>query len=527
MDNVMQNVVKELDLTVEGEYGDPFNELKITAEIKRPDMSVLKVPGFWRGGDKWAVRYSSDQTGMHEYMISFSDLSGKTVQVRTGEILIVPYEGNDPLYKHGGIKASPDKKYLMHADGKPFFWLGDTWWMGLTTRLDWPSGFSKLIKDRVEKGFSVVQIIAGLYPDMEPFDDRGRNEAGFPWDRDFKTIDPDYFEAADKKIRCLADSGIVPCIVACWGFFLEFAGKEVIKKQWDNLIARYGAYPVVWCAAGEALMDFYKKLDGRESYTKEEKRAVWSEICRHIHENDPFGRVVTIHPTDFGHKMVDDESVLDLEMLQTGHSGYNSLKYTVDTVREATGRKKLPVINSEVCYEGICGTNFEDIQRYVFWASFLNGTCGHTYGANGIWQLNSAKAPYGTSPHGASWGDTSWEDASKLPGSSQIGLGKKLIERYEWWRFGTHPEWVENHEYFAAGISGRTRIIFIPFFSGFGWGNITVKDMEKGIRYKACYFDPILGDIYDLGIAEGDADGNWKSGRFTKFQDWILVLDRC
>jgi len=29
---------------------------------------------------------------------------------------------------------------LEHSDGTPFLWLGDTWWMGLTTRLDWPDG---------------------------------------------------------------------------------------------------------------------------------------------------------------------------------------------------------------------------------------------------------------------------------------------------------------------------------------------------------------------------------------------------
>ena len=54
----------------------------------------------------------------------------------------------------------------------PFFWLGDTWWMGLTKRLLWPEGFKLLTADRVKKGFTVIQIVAGLYPDMVPFDSR-------------------------------------------------------------------------------------------------------------------------------------------------------------------------------------------------------------------------------------------------------------------------------------------------------------------------------------------------------------------
>ena len=53
--------------------------------------------------------------------------------------------------------------------------------MGLTTRLDWPDGSRWLAAARAKKGFSVVQIIAGPYPDMDAWDPRGRNEAGFPF----------------------------------------------------------------------------------------------------------------------------------------------------------------------------------------------------------------------------------------------------------------------------------------------------------------------------------------------------------
>ena len=41
-----------------------------------------------------------------------------------------------------------------------------------------------------------MQIVAGLYPDMGAFDDRGRNEFGFPWQRDYSRINPEYFDLA-------------------------------------------------------------------------------------------------------------------------------------------------------------------------------------------------------------------------------------------------------------------------------------------------------------------------------------------
>ncbi len=105
----------------------------------------------------------------------------------------------------------------------------------------------------------------------------------------------------------------------------------------------------------------------------------------------------------------------------------------------------------------------------MFWSCMLLGTAGHTYGANGVWQVNTREKPFGRSPHGMSWGDTPWEDAYQLPGSSDVALGKRLLSRCEWWRFEHHSEWVEprwnKDNYagaYAAGIPREVRVIFFP-----------------------------------------------------------------
>ena len=33
-------------------------------------------------------------------------------------------------------------------------------------------------------------------------------------------------------------------------------------------------------------------------------------------------------------------------------------------------------------------TNFQDVQRHLFWSFMLSGAAGHTYGAAGIWQAS-------------------------------------------------------------------------------------------------------------------------------------------
>src|SRR5208283_2369845 len=102
----------------------------------------------------------------------------------------------NPLYRHGPIRVAQDRRHFEHADGTPFFWLGDTWWKGLSKRLTW-DGFQQLSADRRGKGFTVVQIVCGVYPDEGPFEARWENEGGKPYaTRDFSVVNPAYFAYA-------------------------------------------------------------------------------------------------------------------------------------------------------------------------------------------------------------------------------------------------------------------------------------------------------------------------------------------
>ena len=68
------------------------------------------------------------------------------------------------MLKHGFLRVSTNGRHFEHADGTPFFWLGDTWWKCLCQRMTW-DGFQELTADRQAKGFNVVQIVCGPYPD--------------------------------------------------------------------------------------------------------------------------------------------------------------------------------------------------------------------------------------------------------------------------------------------------------------------------------------------------------------------------
>src|SRR5205085_12453744 len=82
-------------------------------------------------------------------------------------------------------------------------------------------------------------------------------EAGYPWQPEYTRINPAYFDMADLRIQYLAEHGLTPCIVGAWGYYLPLLGLDRMKQHWRNMVARWGAYPVVWCLAGEGTMPYY------------------------------------------------------------------------------------------------------------------------------------------------------------------------------------------------------------------------------------------------------------------------------
>jgi hypothetical protein len=553
METGVQNTVMEWSFFAAKRHDDPFNEVEFAAVFTDSHGGKKTVPGFWAGENEWCVRFASPDVGVYQFETVSSDTSDGGLHSKHGRFEVGAYQGENPLLRHGAMEVAPDKRHFQYHDGTPFFWLADTWWMGLVKRLSWPEDFQTLLMDRVDKGFTVIQIVAGLYPDMDQFDERGANEAGYPWEKDFKRINPDYFARADKRIARLVEGGLVPCIFGCWGYYLKYMGLDKMKKHWRYLVARYGAYPVVWGLAGEATMPFYlsptKETDG------EDQRKGWTEVARYVRQIDAYHRLCTLHPGDppYGRYQVTDPTLVDFDMMQTGHSSHLSFPNTIKCLRTSRASEPtMPTLIGEACYEGIIEANREEIQRLVFWCCMLAGAAGHTYGANGIWQVNTREKPYGPSPHGTAWGDTSWEDAARLPGSGQLGVGKRILERYPWWQFEPHQEWVEplvefpeslahrsgsnllvprkvlpgveNPEYFmpyAAGIPGKVRV----FYSQDQSRNYKVTAFEKGVTYQASFINPSTGKVIPIGKVTPDKNGDWYLPTLPVFRDWVVVME--
>jgi hypothetical protein len=526
------NVPTEISFHAKKSYNDPFNEVALDVVFNAPNGQTLRVPAFWAGTNVWKVRYASSILGAHRYHTECSQTTDAGLQGVTGTVQIRRYDGNNPLYVHGPVRISKSHRYLEHYDGTPFFWLGDTWWMGLSHRLHFPDEFSQLASDRKQKGFTVIQIVAGLYPDMFPFDPRGANEAGYPWETNYSHIRPEYFDAADKRFQHLIDQGLTPCIVGAWGYFMPWMGVEKAKAHWRYLIARYGAMPVVWCAAGEANLPWY--LAPGFPYDDRQQVAQWTEVMRYIRATDPFHRPLTIHPTGIGRlsarNATEDSNLLDVDMLQTPHGQRDAVAPTIKTVRESYGDKPvMPVINGEASYEMLSDSLPTEWTRRMFWLCMMNGAAGHTYGANGIWQNNRPGDPHGKSPHGGTYGTISWIDAMRLPGSQQLSFGKKLLTRFEWQKFQPHPNWAvftnSTDQTFgpqSTGIPDEVRILYVPEPR-----IVLARELGNDRRWSASYFDPVTGETSKIETITANKEGSWICSPPTGCKhDWVLVLEK-
>ena len=522
-----RNRVAELAFTAARSHADPFGEVMLDAMVTDPQGVTRRVPCFWAGGSVWKLRYASPLPGEHTVVTECSEAGDAGLHGQRTTIAISERVELNPLYAHGPVQVSDDRRYLRHADGTPFFWLGDTWWMALCARLRFPEEFGALIADRVAKGFSVIQIVAGLYPDMPAFDPRGANEAGLPWTDDYGSIRPEYFDRADERLTALIEAGLMPCLVGAWGYFIGWMGIAKLQAHWRYLIARYAAYPLVWCVAGESNLPYYLA----EGFPYDDRAAVtaWTEVARYVRDTDPWRRPLSIHPTGLGRLSsrgaIDDDALLDFDMLQTGHGNRDVLAPTVDTLtwsREQT--PTMPVLNSEVAYEQLNGFITTDTQRLMFWASLLSGACGHTYGANGIWQCNAPGRPHGPSPHGGNYGETPWNEAMAYPGSGQLGWAKRLLCGWPWWRFEPHPEWAEllgepldSHDRaYCAGLASVVRVIYAP-----SRRPLRLADLPG--TWRAVAYDPASGAATALGEV---TEGSLLEPPAGDTPDWLVALSR-
>ena len=317
----------------------------------------------------------------------------------------------------GRIVVSENGRYLQHADGRPFFWLGDTAWL-LFQKLN-REETERYLENRRVRGFHVIQAVVLSFGPVEnaygakPFVD------GDPA-RPAVTEGYDYWDHIDWVVDRAAEKGMYVAIVPAWGSVVK---RGVINEKnaagYARFLAeRYRGRPnVFWMNGGDLQGDV--------------QGATWQALGRTLRATDPL-HLITFHP--FGRTQSStwfhDAAWLDFNLFQSGHRRYDQ-----DTTAGAKGednwryvfedwarKPAKPTLDGEPSYEEIPQGLHDpkeprwqdhDVRRYAYWSVFA-GACGHTYGHNAVMQFRKKGTP------GSYGSNVTWEEGIEFPGAGQM-----------------------------------------------------------------------------------------------------------
>ena len=167
-----------------------------------------------------------------------------------------PWKGPSVDFNHGKLKVSDNKRFLIHEDGTPFFYLGDTGWE-LFHRLN-KAETEKYLENRRAKGFTVIQAVALAELD-------GLNTPNAEGNKPLLDNDPlkpneAYFAHVDWVIRKAQEKGICIGLLPTWGDKVDkrwgvgpiIFNKENAYKYGQWIGNRYKDYPnIIWINGGD------------------------------------------------------------------------------------------------------------------------------------------------------------------------------------------------------------------------------------------------------------------------------------
>jgi len=326
------------------------------------------------------------------------------------------------------LKVSENQRFLQTADGKPFFWLGETAWL-MPERLN-REEISYYLSTCHEAGYNVVQI--QVLNDVPSF-----NTYGTPsHSRDGRLLTSGsytYWDHMDYIIDVAAQNDIYIGMVCIWGGLVK-AGKMNVQqaKTYGRFLAqRYkNRQNIIWIIGGDIQGDI--------------KPEVWETLAKTIKSIDK-RHLMTYHPRGryTSARWWSKASWIDFHTFQSGHRRYgqrmNDKTYPIPDNTEEDNWMYVdstwhynpikPVLDDEPIYEGIPKGLHDpteglwqahDVRRYAYWSVFA-GSCGHTYGHNAIMQF------YRDGYKPAYFCRKSWTEALDDPGFNQMKHLKRLM----------------------------------------------------------------------------------------------------
>jgi hypothetical protein len=428
------------------------------------------------------------------------------------------------------LRVSDNKRFLVTADGRPFFWLGDTAWelFHRLTRED----ADRYLQQRAKLGFTVIQAVV-----LAEFDGLGApNAYGHTPLADNNPDRPneEYFAHVDWIVARANALGLYVGLLPTWGDKWNRGklgvGPEIFtptnaERYGTWLGARYKTSAVIWILGGDRPIEH----DGHGDVIR--------GMARGLRAGDGGAHLITFHPpgAQTSSTWFHDEPWLDFNMRQNGHGTEFSGRYE-QTRADYDRAPTKPVLDGEPVYEDhpisfdakrLGHSISADVRRPLYWDLF-SGAFGHTYGHHSVWQF---LAP-GRTPVNNPLLD--WTEAIEQPGARQMRHGRALIESRPFLTripaddvivagpVPTSLPGAGRYRFVATRDTDRTyAMVYAPVGRRF-----TVRmNAIGGGKVKAWWFDPRTGRATDAGAFSNTGDREFTPPDPGELLDWVLVLD--
>lgn len=531
-------------------YRNPVRDCCIVADFVGPEGAHIQREAFWDGGCRFCVSFAATKPGTWTWLLSAPAESG--LDGKTGAIEVVPYAGKLPIYQHGFLRCARAgelyegkrlaRNILVHADGTPFFWLGDTHWefalgesWDKSNHAGMESQFRGMAERRAVQGFTVYQTnFRSDFAEHSRFWLTGK-------DAEHPIPNPVVFaEEIDRRMHYIADLGLVNALGYAWGSSMEsegdaFGAATTLAEQKTlarYCAARYGALPVVWTIAGEA--------SGYDPARHDLLVSCWSEVARTVRAHDAYEQPCTVHSSNerpFSDCFY-DQDWYDFTLNQAGHGDF--------VVAEADYRDYMarhtdkPYVEGEALYEG-CSSLEENgprkidasMVRRVAYLTMQLGGAGYTYGAQGIWDniwseedLKKSSMARMMAAVFNRYGVT-WAEAIDFPGAYQMGIMRRFFEEQEWWA-------LEPYDKGGSALLGRkTPLVakaadgcrLVAYYAATTRRPLAVDGLMDG-PWALRWFDPVTGTYSGEEVRQISGERMRLPDKPT-MDDWLLVLNRA
>ena len=405
----------------------PADTTPLVTRFAHESGRVVRVPGFWDGGDRYVVRFAPELEGRWAWE---TESPAPELDGRTGDLDVEPAEPGE----HGPVRVA-STYHFAHADGTPFRPVGATVYNWLHQPDD---VFDATVDAIAEAGFDKLRFMvfpqAGGYvehvPELLPFE-RGNDGR---WDVS-RPIVP-FFRRLDDAVAALHARGVQADVLVFTAYDNGRFGLDTLTEAEDAaylryLVARLSAYPNVWWS-------LCNEFDLLEASRPDER---WTRMGELLAEVDPHD-----HPRSI-HNWV---RLYDHNRPWVTHASIQLGQATQDFGRASLFRDayRKPIVLDEILYEGDVPERWGRLEPqqlvHEFWIATVSG-CYASHGESFVRDDGSLHIVAGGALRGESPARLAF-----LRGILEAVDGAGLDPIDNWW-----------DDAFVAGIAGELYVQYL------------------------------------------------------------------